>query len=80
MVAERALHDVMEDLLHFELAGGLQIGARTAHLGEHGAIAIGEQTDGLRTARIDSEYMHASRPVEQRKGVSAIMVQSRQAR
>jgi hypothetical protein len=55
---ERLLHHAVEDLFHFQLALGLEIGARPACRREHAAVCVGEQADGLRASSVESEYMH----------------------
>jgi len=54
VIADRLLHHLVEDLLHFELARRLQVGAAAARLGEHHAGVVGELADGLGAARVDS--------------------------
>src|SRR3989304_666518 len=45
-----AVHHGMEDLLHPQLALGLEVGASGAGLADHAAVAVGEAADGLGSA------------------------------
>ena len=55
--ADRLLHHVVEHLLDFELADRLQVGAAAARLGDHRAVLVGQEADGLGAARVNSEYV-----------------------
>ena len=57
-VADGLLHDVMEDLLHFELADGLEVGAAAARFGEDVAFLVRQLTDGLGAAGVDAENVN----------------------
>ena len=51
-------HDVMEDLLHFELARRLQVGAAAARPRQDDALPVREEANRLRTAGIEAEDMN----------------------
>src|SRR4029079_10079423 len=52
-IAEGLFHHVVEDLLHFELAGGLEVGTAAPRLVEDGAGVVGKMADGLRAAGVN---------------------------
>ena len=56
-IADRLLHDVVEDLLDLELARRLQVGAAAAGLGQDVAVLVGQLTDGLGASGVDAEYV-----------------------
>ena len=53
--ADGLLHHVVEDLLDFELADRLEVRAAAARFGDHRAVLVGEEADGLGAAGVDSE-------------------------
>ena len=58
VVADRLLHHFVEDLLDFELAERLEVGAAAARFGEDLAASVGQLADGLGAARVDSENVN----------------------
>ena len=75
-IADCRLHDVVENLLHLELADRLQVGAAAARFGEDDAAFVRQQAHGLGTAGVDAEHVHpvefykASGPGPQAPGLS----------
>src|SRR5262249_37078778 len=56
-VADRRFHHFVQNFLHGELALGVQVGARAASFREDDAVLVGQETDRLRGAGIDAEYV-----------------------
>ena len=57
-IADRLLHYAMQHLLDFELARRLQVRAAASHLGDDATALVRQNTNGLRSARIDAEHVH----------------------
>ena len=57
-LADRLLHDVVQDLLDLQLAGRLQVGAARRALGDERAVFVRELAHRLRAARVDAENMN----------------------
>jgi hypothetical protein len=54
-IADGIRHHGVQDLLHFQLADGLQIGARRPGLRQHMAVVACQKTDRLDSACIDAD-------------------------
>src|SRR5205823_14347015 len=57
-VAERRLHDLVQDLFDLELPCGLQVGSGATLLGDDDPQFVGEQAHRLGAAGVDTENMH----------------------
>src|SRR5262249_40002028 len=58
-IADRAFHDVVQDLLDRQLAGGVQIRAGTARFRQDRAAIVREEAHRFRASRVDAEDVHA---------------------
>ena len=56
-IAEGLLHHAIEDLLDFELAQRLEVGAAATRFGQDPAVGVGQLTDRLGAAGVDADDM-----------------------
>jgi len=59
-IADRGLHQLVQNLLDGELPRRMQVRPRAARLRQHRAAFVREQTHGFGAAGIDAEHVHRS--------------------